>query len=255
MRVQNVMQLVWVVFFFTSGCGPNQPSPPKASGSKPGVSQEALCHRDFKVYRETVGVWRNSWAYVNDHQPDLVKGRQVSRAKITEQLNKCEGCNGVRIYYALPESSTDFPMAPELIFANTMNCDDSLSGDSLVLWSGDAGFIHVSEARSYICHWQTLVEGKQPNFSRTWGFTYERDAFVSAIESEEEVTFEFAVHTIDPSLDSLYGVPDHTPVQGSLVIAMVVGNPETTEGPLLDFSLPCPRFCGGNQVLNCAPKS
>lgn len=252
------LSIAWLCWLWLAAACTN-PQPPQSS-PVPEPS-EPLCHQSYLVYKETADIWQNSWHYINAQaglsEEAYVSARVLKKERLHEALEKCPDCSGVRVYYALSEATEVFPTAPELILINTHNCNDVLSGDSLALSSlNDGTFLDLETARSYICNWQELMQNQAPVFMRTWGVTYNKERFWGELDGQEYAKFSYAIHAVDPALDSLFGKQGDGDVRGNLALNMLLGTePALEHRDQLDFSLPCPRFCGGNQALNCADAS
>ncbi|GAB5522898.1 MAG: hypothetical protein Roseis2KO_07700 [Roseivirga sp.] len=227
------------------------------------TDQSEDCNTEtYKIYPEAAKMWNASWLDVFE-QDTIDAVRTLTTADLDylykQYADVPNASHGLRFYYGLTGEGSEIP---DLIIANTLECQYKADADNMVLLVTTEGSKTVSlyEARQYTDRWQEKSDLE--NWTSVYAYNYRWDQIKALVGENlnEPMHIVYGLRTLSPDENKTeFQRPEVDTTQkevlfGSIVYVNVlyVGARDlalTNDDEQFDnFARPCPRFCDPDTI-------
>lgn len=218
------------------------------------------CTGDRYVRDSCVPIWEAAWKAQLTANGKKMKNekREFTKSKVTDFLNTCDDCGGVRIYFGSLVSNKNADTSLVLVMANVKQegCDDVYdNGKVLSAWSHSDGTLTdglqtTDWATEHVQNWASIYYGDdQTTYLPTTSYTMELGTFKKLVaQAENKIVCNMAIHPVDSACAHGYGWPVGAPQVSQTIDLVIRPDVKPDSGgksyTYLDFARPCPRYCG-----------
>ncbi len=215
------------------------------------------CFSSYQIYSETAYLWQEGWvSYYNRFRGGSYKNSprvsfDAQNLNILYNEVKDKEHPGILMWYTLLDPSDSIP---SLAIQNTVACEIDPAGTILLAAGNDVTSTVDTISEGYLDTIKQIWNdaGKlNPNaHTEINGYNYLWDSIQSLMNlstGSQGIYIHYGLRTIGPDESSYYGLSTDPNKTGSVVYCNVLyGNnfEADSSATLLDFAMPCPRFCG-----------
>ncbi len=225
------------------------------------------------IYASTFSTWKNSYQHWMGTACDPLSNirETILLTKASVESTGYQEASGLKIYFALDSSeSSSIRKRPDLILVPydvefTVNecgdtvvfLNDHVSPDEnsyFKIVQGEDSIstllpIDETQARAKVGNWNSYFQQFVNNgFGNVYSYSFSKSSINQFLEVSENhfLSILFGLHSVSPNDPTFYFPPseDEYPINGHLVLSLILGGRDPSVTKFMDFSSPCPRYCG-----------